>query len=92
MEAVTARDTCELHGIEPEPGQLTIHADRGSSMRSKLVAQLLADLGETHSRPHVSNDNPFSEAAFKILDNGTVAKCGSPGPRLARWVTSGPIW
>ena len=60
-------DTCELHGIEP--GQLTIHADRGSSMRSKLVAQLLADLGvtKTHSRPHVSNDNPFSEAAFKTF-------------------------
>jgi len=38
-------------------------------MRSKLVAQLLADLGvtKTHSRPHVSNDNPFSEAAFKTL-------------------------
>jgi len=60
-------ETCERHGIEP--GTLTIHADRGSSMRSKLVAQLLADLGvtKTHSRPHVSNDNPFSEAAFKTL-------------------------
>lgn len=51
------------------PGQLTVHADRGSSMRSKLLAQLLADLGvtKTHSRPHVSNDNPFSEAQFKTL-------------------------
>ena len=60
-------ETCERHGIVP--GQLTIHADRGSSMRSKLVAQLLADLGvtKTHSRPHVSNDNPFSEAGFKTL-------------------------
>jgi putative transposase len=60
-------ETCTRHGIEP--GQLTIHADRGSSMRSKLVAQLLADLGvtKTHSRPHVSNDNPFSEAGFKTL-------------------------
>jgi putative transposase len=50
-------------------GQLTVHADRGSSMRSKLVAELLADLGvtKTHSRPHVSNDNPFSEAQFKTL-------------------------
>jgi len=49
--------------------QLTLHADRGSSMKSKLVAQLLADLGvtKTHSRPHVSNDNPFSEAHFKTL-------------------------
>ncbi len=60
-------ETCERHGIQP--GQLTVHADRGSSMRSKLVAQLLADLGvtKTHSRPHVSNDNPFSEAGFKTL-------------------------
>ena len=50
-------------------GQLTLHADRGSSMTSKTVAQLLADLGVTrsHSRPHVSNDNPFSEAQFKTL-------------------------
>lgn len=50
-------------------GQLTIHADRGSSMKSKDVALLLSDLGvtKTHSRPHVSNDNPFSEAQFKTL-------------------------
>lgn len=50
-------------------GQLTIHADRGSSMTSKDVAFLLADLGvtKTHSRPHVSNDNPYSEAHFKTL-------------------------
>ena len=49
--------------------QLAIHADRGTSMASKLVAQLLADLGVTksHSRPHVSNDNPYSEAQFKTL-------------------------
>ena len=51
------------------PGTLTIHADRGTSMTSKPVAELLADLGigRTHSRPHVSNDNPYSEAAFKTL-------------------------
>ena len=50
-------------------GQLTLHADRGSSMASKPVAFLLADLGVTksHSRPHCSNDNPFSEAQFKTL-------------------------
>jgi putative transposase len=50
-------------------GQLTIHADRGSSMTSKTVTQLLADLGvlQSHSRPHQSNDNPFSEAQFKTL-------------------------
>lgn len=50
-------------------GQLTIHADRGTAMISKPVALLLADLGVTksHSRPHVSNDNPYSEAQFKTL-------------------------
>ena len=50
-------------------GQLTIHADRGSSMTSRPVAFLLADLGviQSHSRPHVSNDNPYSEAQFKTL-------------------------
>jgi putative transposase len=47
----------------------TLHADRGTSMTSKPVAQLLVDLGveRSHSRPHVSNDNPYSEAAFKTL-------------------------
>ena len=51
------------------PGQLTVHADRGSAMKSKSVAQLLLDLGvdKTHSRPHVSNDNPYSESQFKTL-------------------------
>ena len=59
--------TCHRQGINK--GQLTLHADRGSSMTSKVVAGLLADLGvtKTHSRPHVSNDNPFSEAQFKTL-------------------------
>jgi hypothetical protein len=52
-----------------QSGQLTLHAGRGSSMTSKPVALLLADLGvaKTRSRPHVSNDNPFSEAGFKTL-------------------------
>jgi putative transposase len=60
-------DTCAKQGISR--GQLTIHADRGSSMTSKPVAFLLADLGVTqsHSRPHVSNDNPFSESQFKTF-------------------------
>lgn len=60
-------ETCERQRIQP--GQLTIHADRGTSMKSKPVALLLADLGatKTHSRPHVSNDNPFSEAQFRTL-------------------------
>jgi putative transposase len=60
-------ETCRRQGVER--GHLTVHADRGSSMRSKPVALLLADLGVTksHSRPYTSNDNPFSEAAFKTL-------------------------
>ena len=59
--------TCIRQGIQP--GQLTIHADRGSSMTSKPVALLMADLGvtKTHSSPHISNDNPFSESQFKTL-------------------------
>ncbi len=58
---------CLQQGVER--GQLTVHADRGSAMISKGVAQLLSDLGveKTHSRPHVSNDNPYSEAQFKTL-------------------------
>jgi len=61
------QETFRRQGIKP--GQLTIHADRGSSMKSKGVAELMADLGVTksHSRPHVSNDNPYSEAQFKTL-------------------------
>ena len=57
--------SCLKQGIMPD--QLTIHADRGSPMRSKTVAQLLAELGidKSHGRPRVSNDNPFSEALFK---------------------------
>ena len=59
--------TCEKHLIQP--GQLTIHADRGSSMRSKPVAFLLADLSitKTHSRPYTSNDNPYSESQFRTM-------------------------
>ena len=61
------RETCERQGIVKD--QLTIHADRGASMRSKTVAQLMADLGVTrsHSRPHVCDDNPYSESQFKTL-------------------------
>lgn len=59
--------TCEKQQIPL--GQLTLHADRGSAMTSKPLALLLADLGVTksHSRPHVSNDNPYSEAHFKTM-------------------------
>lgn len=61
------KDTCMKQGIDRD--QLIIHADRGASMKSKRVANLLADLGitKTHSRPYVSNDNPYSEAQFKTL-------------------------
>jgi len=61
------KETCIKQNIKP--GTLTLHADRGSSMKSKAVAQLLADLGvtKTHSRPYVSNDNPYSESQFKTL-------------------------
>lgn len=60
-------DSCKKQTIKPE--QLVIHADRGSSMKSKPVAFLLSDLGITksHSRPYVSNDNPYSESQFKTL-------------------------
>jgi putative transposase len=60
-------DTCAKQKIQP--GQLTIHADNGSSMRSKPPAFLMADLGvtKTHRRPHVSDDNPYSESHFKTL-------------------------
>ena len=75
---VAAAETGELakdfiEGVYREQGigkgELTLHADRGTSMTSKPVSQLLVDLGvdRSHSRPHVSNDNPYSEAAFKTL-------------------------
>ena len=59
--------SCTKQNIRP--GQLTLHADRGISMRSKPVAFLLADLGvtKTHSRPHVSDDNPYSESQFRTM-------------------------
>ena len=60
-------ETCLHQGIERN--QLTLHADRGPSMTSKTVGQLLVDLAvvKSHSRPYVSNDNPFSEAVLKTL-------------------------
>lgn len=62
-------DAVTIHG---RPGSL--HADRSTSMTSKPVAQLLVNLGvdRSHSRPHVSNDNPYSEAAFKTLTYAPV--------------------
>ena len=60
-------ETCAREGIAPD--QLTLHADRGSPMIAQSLALLLTDLGvhKSHSRPHVSNDNPYSEAQFKTL-------------------------
>ena len=70
-DSLVAKDliaqVCEQQHITP--GRLTVHADRGSSMTSKPVAFLLADLGvlKTHNRPYTSTDNPYSEAQFKTL-------------------------
>lgn len=63
-------DACARQAIPPS--QLTLHADRGSPMTSKTVAELLLDLGvaKSHSRPTVSNDNPYSEAQFKTMKYG----------------------
>src|SRR5450756_241781 len=61
------QESCAKQNIRP--GQLTLHADRGTSMSSKPVAFLLADLGvtKTHSRPYVSDDNPYSESQFRTM-------------------------
>ena len=60
-------ETCTRQGIDPN--QLVMHSDRGSPMKSKTVALLLTDLGisKSFSRPHVSDDNPYSESQFKTL-------------------------
>jgi putative transposase len=60
-------ETVKRHAVPY--GRLTLHADRGASMRSKPVADLLIDLGvaKSHSRPHVSDDNPYSESQFKTM-------------------------
>ena len=60
-------ETVARHAVEP--GMLTLHADRGASMRSKPVAALLVDLdiAKSHSCPHVSDDNPYSESQFKTM-------------------------
>ena len=67
LAAELIRTSCDRQNIRPD--QLALHADRGPSMTSKTVAQLLADLGveKSHSRPRVSDDNAFSEAQFKTL-------------------------
>jgi putative transposase len=86
-------DACAREGIGPQ--QLTVHADRGAPMTSKLVAQLLLDLGvmRSHSRPSVCTDNPYSEAQFKTMKYGP-----SYPERFASladaqvWVTSFIAW
>lgn len=67
LASTLIEETCAKQNVPP--GQLTIHADRGSSMRSKPVAFLLADLSitKTHSRPYTSNDNPYSESHFRTM-------------------------
>ncbi len=67
LAEVLIAEACLKQNIQPD--QLTIHADRGSPMIAKPVALLMADLNviESHSRPHISNDNPFSEAQFKTM-------------------------
>src|SRR5215207_1883417 len=70
LAEILIADACTREGIAPQ--QLTVHADRGAPMTSKLVAESLLDLGVTrsHSRPSVSNDNPYSEAQFKTMKYG----------------------
>ena len=77
-------DTFAKHAVPP--GQLTLHADRGGPMKAKATALLLADLGVTksHSRPHVSNDNPFSEAHFKTLKYQPAFPSASAASRMPR--------
>ena len=86
-------ETCRKQDITA--AQLTIHADHGSPMIAKPVAQLLADLGvqKSHSRPHVSNDNPYSEAQFRTLKYcptyperfGSVADARQWGQEFFTW-------
>ena len=93
LAEVLIAETCAKEGIAPD--QLTLHADRGSAMTSKCVAHLLADLGvtKTHSRPQVSNDNPFSEAQFKTVKYhpttpdrfGSVADARAWARELFQW-------
>jgi putative transposase len=86
-------ETCAKQGVQREP--LTIHADNGSPMIAKSVALLMADLGvvKSHSRSHVSDDNPFSEAQFKTLKYrlnyperlGSLADARSWARRFCAW-------
>ena len=87
-------DTVARHDIEP--GMLTLHADRGTSMRSRPVAALLVDLDivKSHSRPYVWDDNPYSEAQFKTMKyrpdfpDRKSTRLNSSHPRLSRMPSS----
>ena len=84
---------CQRAGIAPS--HLTIHADRGAPMISKVVAELLVDLGvcRSHSRPTVSNDNPYSEAQFKTMKYGPTYPERFASLADARvWVTTFVAW
>jgi len=86
-------DTCRKEGIEPK--QLTLHADRGSAMRSKTVAQLLIELGvsRSHSRPHTPTDNPYSEAQFKTMKyRPNYPKTFDTEDQARRWVREFAQW
>ena len=69
-------ETCVKQDIKP--GQLIIHADRGPAMKAKSVAEFMGDIGvtKTHSRPYVSNDNPYSEAHFKTSSTARNSRNG----------------
>jgi transposase InsO family protein len=79
-------ESCAREGIAPQ--QLTLHADRGAPMTSKTVAELLIDLGvaRSHSRPRVSNDNPYSESQFKTM------KYGSTYPERFASIEEARVW
>jgi transposase InsO family protein len=86
-------DACRREAIEPH--QLTVHADRGAPMRSQTVADMMADLGITrsHSRPSVSNDNPYSEAQFKTMKYGpTYPDRFASLLEAERWVQTFVTW
>ena len=82
-------ETVAKHNIQPNT--LTLHADRVSSMRSKPVAALLfdRDVTKTHSRPYVSDDNPYSEAQFKTLKYRLISRLASAALRMPAAIASG---
>ncbi len=86
-------ETCAREGIAPD--QLTLHADRGSPMIAHSLALLLTDLGvqPSHSRPHFSNDNPYSESQFKTMKYhaGYPACFGSPADARV-WCQAFFLW